>query len=115
MMMHMECAGCQGPSRRQVLQGGVAAAAGVGAFGGVQSGARAQMASASAASGVPAIDIHAHYYPQSYFDVMNAEGGRFNAEFKTDGQTFSFKTPAGSNGGLPIKFIDTKQRLAEMD
>jgi len=73
------------------------------------------MASASAASGVPAIDIHAHYYPQSYFDVVQAEGGRFNAEFKTDGQTFSFKTPGGSNSGLPMKFIYTKQRLAEMD
>jgi len=91
------------------------AAAGVGAMGGAESGARAQMSSASAASGVPAIDIHAHYYPQSYFDAMNAEGGRFNAEFKTDGQTFSFKTPAGSNGGLPMKFIDTRHRLAEMD
>ena len=116
MTMHMECASCHSPSRRQVLQGGgVMAAAGVGGLGGVSSGARAQMSSASAAAGVPAIDIHAHYYPQSYFDMMNAEGGRFNAEFKTDGQTFSFKTPAGSNGGLPMKFIDTKQRLAEMD
>jgi len=116
MTMHMECASCHSPSRRQVLQGGgVMAAAGVGGFGGVSSGVRAQMSSASAAAGVPAIDIHAHYYPQSYFDMMNAEGGSFNAEFKTDGQTFSFKTPAGSNGGLPMKFIDTKQRLAEMD
>lgn len=113
MTMHMEC-GCHGPSPRQVPRGVVAAAAG-GTSGGVQSGARARMASASGAAGVPAIDIHAHYFPQSYFDVMNAEGGRFNAEFKTDGQTFTFKTPAGSNGGLPMKFIDVKQRLAEMD
>lgn len=115
MTMHLECAGRRDPSPGPMPPGGVAAAAGVGASGGVQSGVRAQMASASAASGVPAIDIHAHYYPQSYFDVIEAEGGRFNAEFKTDGQTFSFKTPAGSNGGLPLKFIDVEQRLAEMD
>src|SRR6267142_2729315 len=73
------------------------------------------MASTTAAAGVPAIDIHAHYFPQGYFDVLKSEGPRFNAEFKTDGQTFSFKTPAGSNGGLPMKFIDVQQRLAEMD
>jgi aminocarboxymuconate-semialdehyde decarboxylase len=69
-------------------------------------GGRAQAARASARTGVAAIDIHAHYYPQGYFDVMNAEGGRFNAHFETDGRTFSFKTPAASNGGLPMKFID---------
>ena len=85
MMMHVDC-GCHGPLRRQMLHGAVAAAAAEGGSGGAPTGARAQMASASAASGVPAIDIHAHYYPQSYFDVMNAEGGRFGAEFKTDGQ-----------------------------
>ncbi|HSR79390.1 MAG TPA: hypothetical protein VLL28_01285 [Hyphomicrobiaceae bacterium] len=42
-------------------------------------------------------------------------GARFNAHFKTNGRTFSFKTPAASNGGLPMKFIDLQQRLAEMD
>jgi aminocarboxymuconate-semialdehyde decarboxylase len=114
MTMHMEC-GCHSPSRRQLLAGGIAAAAGVGGAGGTQSGARAQTARASATSGVPAIDIHAHYYPQSYFELFNSEGKKFNAEFQTDGQTFSFKTPGGSNGALPMKFIDTKQRLAEMD
>ena len=110
MMMHVACGGSHGASPRQV-----AAPAGGGGSGATQSGARAQIASAAKASGVPAIDIHAHYFPQSYFDVINAEGGRFNAEFRTDGQTFSFKTPAGTNGGLPMKFIDTRQRLAEMD
>src|SRR5207302_2015530 len=30
-------------------------------------------------------------------------------------QGFFFKTPAGSNGPLPMKFIDLKQRLADMD
>ena len=64
---------------------------------------------------MPAIDIHAHYYSQGYFDFINAEGARFNAHFRTDGRTFSFKTPAATNGGLPMKFIDLQQRLAEMD
>jgi aminocarboxymuconate-semialdehyde decarboxylase len=115
MTMHMECGGCHSPSRRQVLQGGVAAAAGISAMGGVPGGARAQMASASAAAGVPAIDIHAHYFTQGYFDLFNSEGKRFNAEFSQTDTTFSFKSPAASQTNLPMKFIDVKQRLAEMD
>jgi aminocarboxymuconate-semialdehyde decarboxylase len=114
MMMHIACGGCHGLSRRQMLQGGMAAAA-VGSVGGAPVSARAQAAKAAAAEGVPAIDIHAHYYPQGYFDLFNSDGKKFNADFQSDGQTFSFKTPGGSNGGLPIKFIDVKQRLAEMD
>ena len=115
MTMHRECGGGHGQSGHQVPQGVVAAAAGVGGSGGAPVSARERMATASAGAGVPAIDIHAHYFPQGYFDVMNAAGARFNGEFRTDGQTFSFKTPAGANGGLPMKFIDVKQRLAEMD
>ena len=64
---------------------------------------------------MPATDIHAHYYSQGHFDFINAERARFNAHFTTDGRTFSFKTPAATNGGLPMKFIDLQQRLAEMD
>ena len=68
-----------------------------------------------ARTAVPATDIHAHYYSQGHFDFINAERARFNAHFTTDGRTFSFKTPAATNGGLPMKFIDLQQRLAEMD
>src|SRR5262249_34409469 len=111
MAMHLACAGSHGEASPA---GAVMATAAAGASGSTSLGERAQTARASA-TGVPAIDIHAHYYPQGYFDVINAEGARFNAHFKTDGETFSFKTPAASNGGLPMKFIDLQQRLAEMD
>jgi aminocarboxymuconate-semialdehyde decarboxylase len=64
---------------------------------------------------VRAIDIHAHYFPQSFFDLFNTEGQRFNAEFRATDQGFFFKTPGQSSGPLPTKFIDLKQRLADMD
>jgi aminocarboxymuconate-semialdehyde decarboxylase len=98
---------CHALSRRQLLAGGVATAA---------TGLRpAQVLAQAANAGVPSIDIHAHYFPQAYFDIFNAQGKRFNAEFHSDGEHFAFKTPAGSNRDLPMKFIDLKQRLAEMD
>jgi aminocarboxymuconate-semialdehyde decarboxylase len=78
-------------------------------------GGSTHMATGTAAARVPAIDIHAHYFPQGYLDVIKAEGARFGAEVSQTDTAFSFKTPAASQSGLPIKFIDLKQRLAEMD
>jgi aminocarboxymuconate-semialdehyde decarboxylase len=66
-------------------------------------------------AGARAIDIHAHYFPQAFFDLFNTEGQRYNAEFRRTEQGFFFKTPAESSGPLPAKFIDLKQRLADMD
>ena len=66
-------------------------------------------------SDVRAIDIHAHYYPQAYLDVIKTEGQRFNAEFWTTEKGFFFRTLDESDGPLPAKFIDLKQRLADMD
>ena len=66
-------------------------------------------------NGIRAIDIHAHYYPQAYFDLFLTEGQRFNAEFRMTEQGFFFRTSAESDGPLPTKFIDLKQRLADMD
>src|ERR1700674_2094348 len=96
-------------SRREILQGGLAAA--VTAVGGV----RDALAEPPAKTGVRAIDIHAHYYPQAYFDLFNTPDRRFNSEFRMTGEGFFFKTPSYSNGPLPAKFIDLKQRLADMD
>jgi aminocarboxymuconate-semialdehyde decarboxylase len=105
--------GCEnGLSRRRVLQGTFAGA--VGAVGGMMSAALAQPV-ALKKNQVRAIDIHAHYFPQSFFDLFNTEGQRFNAEFRATDQGFFFKTPGQSSGPLPTKFIDLKQRLADMD
>jgi len=70
MAMHFSCAGshrASGAIRRR----GDGGACG-GRPGSSSQGGRTQGARAAVGSGVPAIDIHAHDYPQGYFDVMNA-------------------------------------------
>ena len=62
-----------------------------------------------------AIDIHAHYYSQSYLDLIAEEGKRFNAEYRMTPEGFFFATPGGSGARMPTKFIDLKERFAEMD
>jgi aminocarboxymuconate-semialdehyde decarboxylase len=115
MKTDLGCSCHRGLSRRRVLQGTFTAA--VGAMSGMITDALAEPAGPGALtkSGVRAIDIHAHYFPQAFFDVFNSEGRRFKAEFRTTDQGFFFTTPGQSSGPLPTKFIDLKQRLADMD
>jgi aminocarboxymuconate-semialdehyde decarboxylase len=102
--------GCHhGLSRRRMLQGSLAAA--VTAVGGVKDA----LAQPAAKPAVRAIDIHAHYFPQAYFDLFSDEDRRFNSEFRMTDEGFYFKTPSQSSGPLSTKFIDLKQRLADMD
>jgi aminocarboxymuconate-semialdehyde decarboxylase len=102
--------GCHhGLSRRRMLQGSLAAA--VTAVGGVKDA----LAQPAAKPAVRAIDIHAHYFPQAYFDLFSDEDRRFNSEFHMTDEGFYFKTPSQSSGPLSTKFIDLKQRLADMD
>jgi aminocarboxymuconate-semialdehyde decarboxylase len=105
-----------GVSRRKMLQGGLAAAA-LTSMSGASEALLAEpgVPAAIKKTGARAIDIHAHYFPQAYFDLFNSEGQRYNAEFRMTEQGFYFKTPAESSGPLPAKFIDLKQRLADMD
>ena len=104
-----EC-GCRHDlSRREIIQSGLAAV--VTAVGGVSEA----LAHPVAKTGVRAIDIHAHYYPQAYFDLFNTEDRRFSSEFHVTSEGFFFKTPSQTSGPLATKFIDLKQRLADMD
>src|SRR5260370_14505729 len=73
------------------------------------------MKKARGTGGARAIDIHAHYYPQTYLETIAEDGKRFNCEYRMTDQGFYTKTPAGNQGPLPTKFIDLKQRIAEMD
>jgi aminocarboxymuconate-semialdehyde decarboxylase len=116
MQRDVVCSCRHGVSRRKVLQGGLAVAA-VSSMSGVSESLLAEPAvpAPRKTAGARAIDIHAHYFPQSYFDLFNTEGQRYNAEFRMTDQGFFFKTPAETNGPLPAKFIDLKQRLADMD
>src|SRR5258708_16624446 len=79
--MHEDCWGKHALPRRQVLQGGLAAAAvgGVGAAGTAAVAPRVAMA--APAGGARAIDIHAHYYPQAYLDVLGEQGKQYNFDY----------------------------------
>ena len=104
-----------GLSRRTMLQGGLAATVtSVSGVGMVDKTLLAEPPALKKSEG-RAIDIHAHYFPQIYFDLFNAEGQRYNAEFHRTEQGIFFKTPVESSGPLPAKFIDLKERLADMD
>jgi len=114
MRRNVGCACDQGFSRREILGGGLAAA--ITAAGGVSDAlGQTPIANVPKKNGVRTIDIHAHYFAQPYLDLFNTEGRRFNAEFHTTEQGFFFKTPTQTSGPLAMKFIDLKQRLADMD
>jgi aminocarboxymuconate-semialdehyde decarboxylase len=61
------------------------------------------------------IDIHAHYFPEAYLDLVATDGKRFNAGYRMTDKGWYIQTPAGNNGPLAAKFIDLKARIADMD
>lgn len=117
-MRHRDCG--HSISRRGLLRAGLSAAAAIAASGMEDASAEGQAREKAAIKnkfeniGLPAIDIHAHYYPQSFFDVIVEDGARFNAEFHKSEAGFSFKTPAGGNV-MEARFMDLKPRIADMD
>jgi hypothetical protein len=38
------------------------------------------------------VDIHTHYFPQAYLDVLAEEGPRFNVEYRASEEGFYIKT-----------------------
>jgi len=60
------------------------------------------------------VDIHAHYYPQAYLDVM-AEGKAYGAEYQMTKDGYMLKSPGFSGGPFPAKFTDLGLRLSDMD
>jgi aminocarboxymuconate-semialdehyde decarboxylase len=114
-------AGCEcekGLSRRKVLKAGLAAAA-AGAIGGTGSELAASPVRGKGQetneAGGRAVDIHAHYFPESYLNLFNEEGKKFGAEYHKTDQGFTYKTPIGGGGMHPAKFTDLKLRIADMD
>lgn len=121
MKKQIGCGCGNGISRRRVLQTGMAAAA-AGAMGEIgdvlaESQTRPAEGQTISAAGVRAVDIHSHYYPEAYLNLFNEDGKRFNAEYRMTDQGFFYKTPLSPNavGPLATKFIDLKQRIADMD
>jgi aminocarboxymuconate-semialdehyde decarboxylase len=106
-------------SRRQILQAGIAATA---VAAGNPDDLLAQNPSNKSRAkqvlsiaGVRPIDIHAHYYPQVFLDLIAEEGERFKADYRMTGAGFYLSAPAGSIGPLPTKIIDLNQRITDMD
>ena len=95
--MRLGCT-CCGLSRRRVLKGGLAA--GALAWSGGKVSAQNAAPARPGDNGVRAIDIHAHYYPQAYLDLIKEEGAPFKAEYRADPAGFSVRTPAGNLGPL---------------
>jgi aminocarboxymuconate-semialdehyde decarboxylase len=121
MKKQIGCGCGKGISRRRVLQTGLATAA-AGAMGGVgdaflESQIQAAEGQGMSAEDVRTVDIHSHYYPEAYLNLFNEDGKRFNAEYRMTDQGFFYKTPLSPNvvGPLATKFIDLKQRIADMD
>ena len=66
-------------------------------------------------SGVRAIDVHAHYFPQAYLDVLAEEGPRFQVEYRAAEEGFYIKTESRFQGPLPYRAVDLEKRIADMD
>ncbi|RQZ39735.1 amidohydrolase family protein [Burkholderia sp. Bp9099] len=114
----LTCTCCPPPARRRLL-GTFAALAGT-ALAGRSAPAAATASTPAASATAPlqrprAIDIHAHYYPESFCNLVGGEGKRFGGSFTCDDASFTFRTPAGGLGPLPMKFIDVDARLTDMD
>jgi len=101
-------------SRRQVLKTGLATAA-VAAIGGAGAALTQNQGSSAVTPDGPVIDIHAHYFPETYLDLVANDGKRFDASWHMTEKGWFIKTPAASNGPLSPKFIDVKARIADMD
>jgi aminocarboxymuconate-semialdehyde decarboxylase len=123
MTKHEGCDCGKGISRRRVLQTGLAAAA-VGALSGsgvsdglAESQGQGAESQGASAAGVRTVDIHCHYFPEAYLNIFNEDGKRFSAEYRMTEQGFFYKTPNSPNtaGPMATKFMDLKQRIAEMD
>jgi aminocarboxymuconate-semialdehyde decarboxylase len=115
MELHKEPGGEKGLSRRRVLKAGLATMAVAAAGRPGEAFARREALRSVNLSAAKTIDIHAHYFPEAYLDLVAGEGKRFDASYRMTDQGFFIKTPAGSNGPLPAKFIDIKTRIADMD
>jgi aminocarboxymuconate-semialdehyde decarboxylase len=65
----------------------------------------------------PTIDTHAHYFPQSYLDLVAKQGPRVGARVEQDarGRTFIQVGLLLRTGPIDPLFIDLDARLAEMD
>lgn len=64
----------------------------------------------------PAIDIHAHFYPQQFLDLLDREGGEFGIRInRRNPKGVVIQMKDGVQGPLRPAFTDLKVRLREMN
>lgn len=66
-------------------------------------------------AGLRPVDVHAHFFPQAYLDVLAEEGPRFGVEYRAAEEGFYIKTDARFQGPLPYRAVDLEKRIADMD
>jgi len=64
---------------------------------------------------VKSIDIHAHFFPRAYLELIAAEGEKFCVLCKLDQPEGAVLNTAGRDRNLEHRFIDIDARLASMD
>jgi aminocarboxymuconate-semialdehyde decarboxylase len=63
---------------------------------------------------VKAIDIHAHYFPRAFLELIASDGPRFGYGAEITDSNVALKSPSRTVV-LPSKFVDLELRLADMD
>src|SRR6202790_4383742 len=66
-------------------------------------------------TGVRTVDIHAHFFSQTYLDVLAEDGPGFSGEYRAAEEGFYIKTEVRFQGPLPYRIVDLKKRIADMD
>lgn len=61
------------------------------------------------------VDIHAHFYPETYLQVIAEEGARFGAEYRKTEKGHYLKAPIAGVRQLAPRIVDAHERIAEMD
>jgi aminocarboxymuconate-semialdehyde decarboxylase len=114
MAMHRDCDYEHRVSRRQVLQTGFAAIA-AGAISGTADALAHSQHRGEEGQGIRPIDIHAHYFPEAFLNLIAEEGNRFKAAYRRTDKGFFIETPVWSGGPISTRMIDLKERIADMD
>jgi aminocarboxymuconate-semialdehyde decarboxylase len=98
-------------SRRNMLRAGLATAA---ASVTPKGFAQALTGTAGDHDQVNAVDIHAHYFPRAFLELIASDGARFGYGAEFTDSNFTLKSPSRTVV-LPNKFVDLELRLADMD
>jgi aminocarboxymuconate-semialdehyde decarboxylase len=108
----MDLCCCRQHSRRSLLKATLA-------FGGLAVGGATGLAqdrrSPSAEARELVVDMHAHYFPQSFLDLLKTAGANVGGDYWWTPEGVYVKAGELRSGPAARKIIDLEQRLAEID